>query len=122
MISDSLNPQTNTDGLIDKYSYATYSHLPTGRRDLPGTKSSYIADREGSKQYDALLDDDTTQDGGVGPTVSWPSLSRANELLERVWGGSQSGRTGAVKSSRSVGGIFRTAQSEGASGRNATRV
>jgi hypothetical protein len=55
--------------------------------------------------------------------ASWPALSsRANGLLERVWGGSIQNGRGSVKPSRSVGGIFRVASSEAAVGRATARV
>ncbi|KAH7337464.1 hypothetical protein B0J17DRAFT_768649 [Rhizoctonia solani] len=53
---------------------------------------------------------------------SWPTLSRANGILERVWGGSHHPGRGAVRSSRSVGGLFRAATSDALAERETARV
>ncbi|CAE6410369.1 unnamed protein product [Rhizoctonia solani] len=53
---------------------------------------------------------------------SWSTLSRANGILERVWGnGHHTGRS-AMRSSRSVGGLFRAATSHSLAEQATTRV
>ncbi|KAF8752330.1 Cyclin [Rhizoctonia solani] len=57
------------------------------------------------------LSGDCTIGNNQESVSSWPTLSRANGILERVWGNNHHGRSG-FRSSRSVGGLFRAATSE----------
>ncbi|KAG8715207.1 hypothetical protein FRC08_010870 [Ceratobasidium sp. 394] len=101
--------------------YAMYGYSSSGQqRPSQSSKSVYIPPprytaQSGtwSRREEAPLKPEIPQENHLNATTSWPALSiRANGFLERVWGGStQSGRSG-VKSSRSVGGIFRTTQPE----------
>lgn len=107
--------------------YATYSYGSESReRSSQGTRS-FIPTRSTSIQLTRLTplerpSADPVEKNGMDSTTSWPTLSRANGLLERVWGGStQNGRDG-VKPSRSTGGVFRVASSEGSGEQPGARV
>ncbi|KAG8744522.1 hypothetical protein FRC10_009974 [Ceratobasidium sp. 414] len=106
--------------------YAVYGYLSSSQRQPPqSSRSVYVPPprytaQSGtwSRRENVPLNPDVPQENRLNSTTSWPALSiRANGFLERVWGGNtQSGR-GGVKSSRSVGGIFRTAQPESSASR-----
>ncbi|KAG9092491.1 hypothetical protein FRC06_011904 [Ceratobasidium sp. 370] len=119
----SIEEDGEGDGLTSEATarYATYGYSSSSQQYPPqSAKSVYVPPprytaRSGtwSRHEEAPLNTNGPQANHLNSTTSWPALSiRANGFLERVWGGNtQSGR-GGVKSSRSVGGIFRTAQPE----------
>ncbi|CAE6363769.1 unnamed protein product [Rhizoctonia solani] len=55
------------------------------------------------------------------PVPSWHTLTRANGILERVWGNNHYGRSG-IRSSRSVGALFRAANPDNLAERATARV
>ncbi|QRW13539.1 Cyclin, N-terminal domain [Ceratobasidium sp. AG-Ba] len=95
--------------------YATYGYPSS--RPSQDSRSIYVpppryAAQAGSRlrHEEAPSSPEDAQENQLSSTTSWPALSvRANGFLERVWGGSQTGRAN-VKNSRSIGGIFRTSQ------------
>ncbi|KAG8693883.1 hypothetical protein FRC09_010231 [Ceratobasidium sp. 395] len=71
-----------------------------------------------SRHEEVPQNPDAPQENQLNSTTSWPALSmRANGFLERVWGTSAPSGRGGIKSSRSIGGIFRAAQTESSSSR-----
>ncbi|KAG8731316.1 hypothetical protein FRC12_019789 [Ceratobasidium sp. 428] len=105
--------------------YATYCYPSSSHQRYLKSKAVYVPPprytaqaRSWSRHEEVPQNPDAPQENQLNSTTSWPALSmRANGFLERVWGTSAPSGRGGVKSSRSIGGIFRAAQTESSSSR-----
>ncbi|KAJ1301250.1 hypothetical protein OPQ81_003658 [Rhizoctonia solani] len=108
-------------GYIHTYSARCPRAIPEARNSIQACNpASHPSVRFAA---DPIIPTNEITTGSTQDSVSsWSGLSRANGILERVWGATHQPGRSAIRSSRSIGGLFRAATSDTSVERASGRV